>query len=49
MQSLWAVANADGLVVRVRWLEARATAHADRRALAEHLREDIGAALADRA
>jgi len=49
VQSLWAVANADGLVVRVRWLDARATAHADRRALAEHLREDIGAALADRA
>ena len=30
-------------------VDARATAHADRRALAEHLREDIGAALADRA
>jgi 1-acyl-sn-glycerol-3-phosphate acyltransferase len=49
VQSLWAVANAEGLVVRVRWLDPRATAHADRRALAEHLREDIGAALADRA
>ncbi|MDN3545789.1 lysophospholipid acyltransferase family protein [Kinneretia asaccharophila] len=44
-QSLWRIASARELAVRVELLSAQATAHADRRALAEHLREQIGAAL----
>ena len=39
LQSLWRVANAHGLVVRVDLLPPQATAHADRRALAEALRQ----------
>jgi len=45
MQSLWALARARSMVVRVEVLTAHATAHADRRALAEHLRELIDEAL----
>jgi 1-acyl-sn-glycerol-3-phosphate acyltransferase len=45
-QSLWRVACGDGVVVRVALLPPRATAQAERRALAEQLRGDIAAALA---
>ncbi len=38
MQSIWAVACAQGLQVRVQLLPPVGTRHADRRALAEHLR-----------
>lgn len=44
-QSLWRMASAHGLGVEVRILTAEATAHADRRALAEHLRERIASQL----
>jgi 1-acyl-sn-glycerol-3-phosphate acyltransferase len=44
-QSLWRLACSHGLVVTVRVLSAEATAHADRRALAQHLREQIERAL----
>ena len=44
-QSLWALARARGMVVRVSVLAPVATAHADRRALAERLREVIDGAL----
>lgn len=44
-QSLWLLAGADGLVVRVCVLPARSVAHADRRALAVLLRQDIREAL----
>jgi 1-acyl-sn-glycerol-3-phosphate acyltransferase len=46
-QTLWLLACADGLVARLRVLPARATAHADRRALAQTLRIDIESALAE--
>jgi 1-acyl-sn-glycerol-3-phosphate acyltransferase len=46
-QSLWHLACSQGLVVTVRVLSAEATAHADRRALALHLREQIAQALPD--
>lgn len=46
VQSLWRLASAQGLVAHVRVLTPRATAHADRRALAETIRIDISAALA---
>jgi len=45
LRSLWWVATAQGLQAHVAWLPAQATAHFDRRALAERLREQIGAAL----
>lgn len=45
LDSLWALARADGLVAHLAWLPAQATAHADRRALAARLREQIAAAL----
>jgi 1-acyl-sn-glycerol-3-phosphate acyltransferase len=45
MQSVWAIACADGLCVQVTLLPALASAHADRRALAERLRGEIGAVL----
>ena len=45
-QSLWMVASGDALVARVSLLPPRAAAQADRRALAEQLRDDIAAALA---
>jgi 1-acyl-sn-glycerol-3-phosphate acyltransferase len=44
-QSLWALARARGMVVRVHVLPAETTAHADRRALAEHLRAVLAEAL----
>ena len=45
-QSLWMIARADGLRVRVAMLDAQATRHSDRRALAQRLRGEIGGALA---
>ena len=45
-QSLWRMACARGLHVEVQLLEAERTAHADRRALAAHLRERIDEVLA---
>lgn len=45
LQSLWWVACAEGLQVRVSFLEPLATEQAERRALAEQLRERIAAAL----
>ena len=47
VQSLWRVASARGLGVRVQILPTMGTAHADRRALAEHLREVIAQGLVD--
>lgn len=44
-QSLWALARARGMVVQVQVLAAHGTQHADRRALAEHLRELVAEAL----
>jgi 1-acyl-sn-glycerol-3-phosphate acyltransferase len=46
VDSLRAIALAEGLTVQVTLLSAEGSRHADRRALAEHLREQIGAALA---
>ncbi len=45
LQSMWRVASARGLRAHVRVLPPMASAHADRRALAEHLREAIAAEL----
>ena len=45
LESLWRVACADGLVAHLTWLPARGSRHADRRALARTLREDIAARL----
>lgn len=45
MQSLWRVACGQGLVAHVQVLPAEATAHADRRALTEHLRQRIAEVL----
>lgn len=45
LQSLWALARARAMVVRVQVLTSQGTRHADRRALAERLRELIGEAL----
>lgn len=47
LQSLWRIAGARGLGVSVELLPPEASAHADRRALAEHLRTCIAQALAD--
>ena len=44
--SIWRVARAQGLRVRVQLLATEATAHLDRRALSERLRGEIHAALA---
>ncbi|MFM7533492.1 MAG: lysophospholipid acyltransferase family protein [Rubrivivax sp.] len=44
-QSLWCLACARGLMVTVSVLPAHASAHADRRALAQHLREQIAQVL----
>jgi 1-acyl-sn-glycerol-3-phosphate acyltransferase len=41
LQSLWRVARARGLCVHVTLLPPQGTEHADRRALAEHLRQQI--------
>ena len=46
LHSVWAIACAEGVAVRVVVLPALSTAHADRRALAAHLRELIAQALA---
>lgn len=46
-QSLWRIAKGQGMVVTLRFLTSRATAHADRRALAQRLRQDIEDALTD--
>ena len=46
IQSLWRVAAAPGINVHVELLPAMATAHADRRALAAHLRLTMAARLA---
>lgn len=46
-RSLWLLATSDALIAQLVVLPARATAHADRRALAETLKIDIGSALAD--
>ena len=45
LQSIWRVASARGLCVHVHLLSPVATAHADRRRLAEHLRELIAEGL----
>jgi 1-acyl-sn-glycerol-3-phosphate acyltransferase len=45
VQSLWRIARASGLGVEVNLLLPMATAHADRRALAEHVREEMAATL----
>ncbi len=45
--SIWMIASARGIEVSVTALGARGSAHADRRALAQRLREDIEEALAD--
>jgi 1-acyl-sn-glycerol-3-phosphate acyltransferase len=44
-RSLWMLAGAQGLRVRVEILPAEGARHADRRALAAHLREEIADAL----
>jgi len=46
-QSLWRLACGEGVVAQLWVLDALATAHADRRALAERLREEIAARLAE--
>jgi 1-acyl-sn-glycerol-3-phosphate acyltransferase len=45
LQSMWRVASARGLHAHVQILQAVGTAHADRRALAAHLRELVAAEL----
>ena len=47
LQSLWRVASASGLVVHVDLLTPQGSRHADRRALAEHLRELMAERLRD--
>ena len=47
-QSLWRLAQGEGLVVHLQVLPAQGSAHADRRALAEHLRAEIADALQSR-
>jgi 1-acyl-sn-glycerol-3-phosphate acyltransferase len=44
-ESVWAIVCASGLRVRVTWLAAQASAHADRRALADRVRNTIGETL----
>jgi 1-acyl-sn-glycerol-3-phosphate acyltransferase len=46
LQSIWRIAGARGLVVSVAVLPPQGTAHADRRALAEALRQEIAQAMA---
>jgi 1-acyl-sn-glycerol-3-phosphate acyltransferase len=45
VESLWAIAKADRLTAHIALLPAEGTRHLDRRALAEHLRTQIGEAL----
>jgi 1-acyl-sn-glycerol-3-phosphate acyltransferase len=47
LQSLWWIACSEGLRARVEFLIPQGSAHADRRALAARLREDIAQALAE--
>jgi 1-acyl-sn-glycerol-3-phosphate acyltransferase len=47
VHSVWAIACAPGVKVRVTALSARASAHADRRALSSLLRDDIEAVLTE--
>jgi len=47
LQSLWWIASAEGLRARAEFLIPQGSAHADRRALAARLREDIAQALAE--
>ncbi len=47
VQSVWRMLSASGLTVQVDMLLPQGARHADRRALAEHLREQIGARLHD--
>lgn len=47
VQSMWWVACARGLVAQVEVQSAQGTRHLDRRALAEHLRENIASCLVD--
>ena len=44
-QSLWRIAKGQGMVVTLRFLTSHVTAHAERRALAQRLRQDIEDAL----
>ena len=46
VESLWRVACAEGLIAHITLLPARPSANADRRALAQTLRDDIAARLA---
>ena len=46
LQSLWWVVCAEGLTVHVGWLPPQGSEHADRRALAAHVRDCIAEALA---
>jgi 1-acyl-sn-glycerol-3-phosphate acyltransferase len=47
LRSLWRIAGARGLAVHVDLLPPQGSRHADRRALAQSLREQIGARIAD--
>ena len=47
LQSLWNIVSARDLTVRVRWLPAQASAHADRRALAQVLQQQVEQGLLD--
>ena len=49
LQSFWAVVRARGLTAHVNVLTAHATHHADRRALAQHMQDQVNQALADSA
>lgn len=47
LQSVWAIACAEGLCVRVAMLPAQSVAHADRRRLAQRLQDEIGMAIGE--
>jgi 1-acyl-sn-glycerol-3-phosphate acyltransferase len=47
LQSVWRIVSASGLSVRVDVLLPQGTRHADRRALATHMREQLAASLAN--
>ena len=47
LHSVWAIAGAQGVVVQVQALASIDSAHADRRALGEHLRQVIAQAIAE--
>jgi 1-acyl-sn-glycerol-3-phosphate acyltransferase len=46
LQSIWRIARAQGMVVSVAVLPPQGTAHADRRALAESVRQEVAQAMA---